>query len=573
MAFVAGFASLAAGVVAAYRSPASAAELSIYGATPDLFWAGVGVALLVAVALAFSSSRSRLLAVFLGGLGVFAIVALPLVRSYYFFGAADSLTHLGWVKDIGSGRLPVVDLLYPALHTTSLWLGDLADLSLTRAMLLVTVAYVGVFLVFVPLTARAITRDDRALVFGAFAAFLLLPVNNVSVHVIPHPTSQALFFLPLVLYLLVRYVTATESSRSLGGLLGVALVGIVLVHPQQAVNLLLLFLTVSGLQFLYRRYRPDHPVADHRPLYAQTAFFLVALAIWNSQHERVFEASSGLLETLLHGPPSAAQIAQKGVSLGALGSGLPELFAKMFLVSAVLSLVAGGWLLAAVTGALDDFDPQAAAIGRYLAFGLVPVTGVFTVYLLATRQQMHFRHLGFIMAIVTVVAAVAATHSVDLAAGRRLSAGSLRTVLAAAFAVMLVLSAATVFASPYIYKRSGHVPEAQFDGYDTAFSHQHPDAAIGGIRQGPWRYADALYGTEPTPDSSRYFGVEPETLRSVQSRFDAQLYVVVTRVDWLREVRAWGGLRYSAEDFESLDAQPGVDRVQTNGEVVEYYAP
>ncbi|MFC6728432.1 hypothetical protein ACFQDG_07240, partial [Natronoarchaeum mannanilyticum] len=46
IALLVGFVALTTAVIAAHRSPARSYELSIYEATPLLFWGGVGVAAL-----------------------------------------------------------------------------------------------------------------------------------------------------------------------------------------------------------------------------------------------------------------------------------------------------------------------------------------------------------------------------------------------------------------------------------------------------------------------------------------------------------------------------------------------
>src|SRR6056297_3153531 len=113
-ALLVGFASLAAAVLVAHGSPPEGYELSIYAATPTGFWVGVGVALAVAVTVGLArEDLTHRLALVLGGTAMLAVAGLPVIRSYYFFGAGDSLTHLAWVKDIAAGRLSVLNFLYP----------------------------------------------------------------------------------------------------------------------------------------------------------------------------------------------------------------------------------------------------------------------------------------------------------------------------------------------------------------------------------------------------------------------------------------------------------------------------
>src|SRR6056297_2011101 len=201
--------AFAAGVWAAHRAPASGYELSIYAATPDATWVGIGAALVVGGVVALTAPRQSrlhdagLVAVGVAGLSVFA---LPILRGYEHYGAGDSLTHLGWASELADGSLSVTELLYPGVHTTSVFVAETAGVDLRLAVLyVVLVAFPLVYLLFVPLTVQALGGRRRALAAGLLAAVLFVPINNVSVHPVAHPTSQAIMLVAFVVYLLLAY--------------------------------------------------------------------------------------------------------------------------------------------------------------------------------------------------------------------------------------------------------------------------------------------------------------------------------------------------------------------------------
>jgi hypothetical protein len=202
------------GVSTAYRNPATGYEISILGATPTAFWVGIWVALLagLVVAATVGASRLRLGAIVLVGLSGLAVTGLPIIRGYYYYGSGDSLSHLGFARAFVSGVWSPADLLHPGSHLVAILFGAASGKGLEWAFMLMVVAFFLAFLVFVPLTVRAITGNPVGLVVGAFAAVLLLPINNVSVHPMAHPTSQAILALPFILYLVVNYVTPTSDA-------------------------------------------------------------------------------------------------------------------------------------------------------------------------------------------------------------------------------------------------------------------------------------------------------------------------------------------------------------------------
>ncbi len=101
---IGGYLALSVGLLFLARPRPAEYELSIYAEVPTAFWLGVGVAVVVAVALALrernSHSRTRDASLLLAMLGVLSIVSLPLLQSYHFYGAGDSLSHLGWAREI-----------------------------------------------------------------------------------------------------------------------------------------------------------------------------------------------------------------------------------------------------------------------------------------------------------------------------------------------------------------------------------------------------------------------------------------------------------------------------------------
>ncbi|MFC4549518.1 MULTISPECIES: hypothetical protein [Halorussus] len=572
-ALLVGFVSLAAAVLLAHGSPPEAYELSIYGATPVAFWVGAAVALLVTIAVSLAGTElPRKLALLLGGTTMLAVASLPVIRSYYFFGAGDSLTHLGWAKDIAAGRLSVLGFLYPGTHTVAVFLADLTGMPIRRAMLVMVMAFTAVFLLFVPLATWAVTRDKRATTIAALAAFMFLPVNNISVFEMAHPTSQAILFLPLILYLVARY--ATDAGRDTlpfgtaeGVLLALTSVAIVLVHPQQAANVVLVFGALVVLQFVARWVGTAE--RDHRSLLLQTLFLVGVFAFWAPRHERASGASTALVNMLLHGANVGSGIQARAVSLGAIGGSFWMLFAKLFLVSAIFCGLAALLVLESGLGRVGD--PDTSAFSRYYGLALVPLLGLFAAYLAVSYAQLHFRQLGFVMVLVTILGAMALSRFVG-GLSKRTSSGTARTVLGVFVVAMLALSAPTIYQSPYMYQGTGHVTAAQMDGYSTAFEHTD-QKRLPGIRAPGERFADGIMGYQQSragkPSAPSLYSTSANvtgqnfTGSRVASYLDGR-YLAYTDATRQHEIQVYEGLRFPKYGFRSLDATPGVNRVQAN---------
>jgi len=572
-----GFLALTAAVVAAHRSSAAGYELSLYTATPGLFWAGTALAMGCAMVVALGGSGwPRRCAVLLATESCLAVVGLPILRGYAYFTSGDALTHLGWVRDLLTGALAPSDIVYPGVHVVSIHLHRLLGLDPGHATQLAVVCFAGVFVAFVPLVVAVLTESRAAPAVAVFAAVMVLPINNVSVHLAVFPSTVAIFFVPYLLLLAV--VAFTHSSGRLLGpvdaLVALGSVSIVLLHPQQAVNLLLVFGTATVAGFVYRRRSGDQRIY---PLVGHTAFLTAVSAVWNLSHDRITVTAGdyvAAVTSVLTGEVAAGgeTIGQRTGSLAALGATPLEIGLKLFLPGAVFALltvvlVFGG--LRATVGGNRDRAPV-----TLVGLGLVPVGVVLTLYVVGQLQSISFRHLGFMMALATVFGAVVLGRWIEWAS-RRTDRGAGTALAGVVLAGLVVLSAATLFPSPFIYQPNGQITEMRLDGYGTAFAHENDDVAYVGIRSGVDRYRDALEGTgtgslDLGDDATERvpYGQLDGDLTAV---FDGPRYLVVTRADIQRETVVWGELRYSERGLRTVGQSPGVDRVVANGEFSLYY--
>jgi len=576
-----GYAGLTVALVVAHRSPVTGYELSLYAATPALTWLGLGVGLVAGGTISFGGQgRVREAALGLVTAVALAVFAMPVLRGYTFYGAGDSLSHVGWARELLTGALEPTELLYPGIHALTVFLSSIADVPLALSNIyIVLVAVPLVFLLFVPASVELLTVRPGGYAVGLLAAAAFFPINNIAVHASAHPASQGTLLFAFVLYLALATVDgvldsqadereAGQLGRSLllgaGGLFSLALVAMVLIHPQQALNVGAFLLGIVGLQLLVRRRWPTHSIAAGRSLIPHTALLFAAFMMWAPRFPRVRSAIVGTLQGLLaSGGTGAAVVADKSTSLAVIGGSVTEIFLKLFGVATLLSLVAAVVLLVALRH--HRRNPLVLLVGA----GLVPVFGVFLLMIAANASDMYFRYHGFLMVPVTVLGAVGLARLSDgvwTPGGRRAGA----TV---ALVLLLVLAPAgllAVHSSPYIYQPSQHVTEGQVEGYAAAFDHRQEGMPFTGLRGGPRRYVDYHYGTQQARDTLEFPGYRTGVPPSVfaagnhSDAFDERRYLATTDAAHQREVRLYEGFRYPEREFRGLETTPGVDRVRAN---------
>jgi len=567
-------------------------EMSIYAATPTAFWVGAAVALLAAVSVGLTATattvRSRL-ALLLATLVGVTVAILPTVRDYHYYGSGDALSYLGWTRLIADGSLNPASFLYPGINSIAVVMTSVTGLPPRRTLQLVVPVFLVLYVLFTALCVTRLAARSKAAAVGTFFALLFLPINNIHTYIFPYPTSAAIFFTPFALYLLVRYVGERETLLSvrgydvvtpLGVLLTVAGIAAILVHPQSGSNVLLIVAAGFGLQLLsrlYGRFYPAERLRSHRSLAPQTALVGLFFALWIPRFDRATGTVGAVVNGLLYGANPGNEISTVSTSLSTIGSGIGELFAKIFLVSSLLSVVAGAVMVWALLGGLDERYPDRNSRLRYAAFGFVPVFALFGLFYVTSVTRQPFRYLGFMMMFVTILAAVAVTDGIPIS----LSLSTRRWQAAVGVVVLALVLPQTMILhqSPYMYKDSDHVPETYVEGHVTSFEQRDPAVHFAGPRGGPRRYVDAYYGTtntDYTPDGKHFPGKEASVPFSVfgnntTAYYSDCRYVPLTSSDYEREVGLYDGLRYSAAQFRSFRQNPGVSRVQTNGDYRLYY--
>lgn len=570
-----GFLGLAVGLYSAWNTPATGYEVSIYGSTPVVFWGGVGLAFGAGATVCVISVRDTIagLAVALGGLTAVSIVGLPILRGYQFFGLSDALTHLGWANEIAAGERTVLDLFYPGSHSVSVLLAKTLGIPVPRGMMLCLTILVGVFVLFVPLSALVLTNARGPTVVAAFSGFMLLPFNHISTHLLYHTYSLAVLFLPFVLYLLVLYLSRDVNADRLLRLpsaddiaLVVAAATLLLLHGQVKLNFIIIVgsILLFGEVITFRRQDTDS--TGLRPLYGQFIAITVLWFVWVLQFPQAPSLFSGMIDAvhgyLLGTEPAGEVVTKRSRSAGQVGTTLWDLFLKIFLVPAVYSVFTVVLLVMAKRDTSPKFGRSERPIILSFGFAFVVLGVFFSLHLPGRLSEYFFRHVGFSILLATVFGAIGLSYTAS-SIRPRTGPGVVRAGSLILFGLALLLALLIVFPSPYILNNNPHLSEHQSSGYATAFEHHDESVPFSGIRGGPGRFVDGL---DPDRRVVTTEGLTERGLREPTAVAASSFYLPVTEADYLQETVAYKELRYSAESFEVLRNRPGLDLVQTNGE-------
>jgi len=362
----------------------------------------------------------------------------------------------------------------------------------------------------------------------------------------------------------------------------------VLIHPQEALEVIVLFGSITLLQQVYQRVRSSEdgpiysPITAHRSLVVPTAFLVAWWLVWSPRSPRVQARLRVGYQSLVGAAPApGAEVATRTSLLPQLGGSVEELFVKLFLAGLVFSVVTGVAMLFSVAGVLEDLRPgrwgvvsrlapdagERNGLTAYVVVAFPPLLAITAFFFFGAYGDHFLRFVGFLMMLVTIVGAAALARWLsqrEFGGGRSLA----RVAVAVLIVALLPLAALSVHPSPWIYQPTDQVTEQQFQGYRLSFEHRDPTVPYAGIRAGPRRWVEAM--NDPQGPTAEGFpgmrsDIRPEVfMTNLSTYYDDPRYVPVTAADVQRDVVLYEGLRYGPAGFRSLRSTPGIDRVQAN---------
>ncbi|WP_254535860.1 hypothetical protein [Halomarina litorea] len=578
---VLGYVALTVAILAAHFTPMRSYEPSIYAATPLLYWFGFGIAILAAAfVMAYDRESWQFtvaLLLFVMAIGTF--IFLPFIRSYFAYGQGDALTHLGWMRRIVSGEWSGFELVYPGTHIIAVLVNSVTGISTNRSMLFVLEIFVFSYLVFLPLAVRSVLNDRSAVAIATVAAGMLLPITNLSTFLDYHPFTMTVFYFPFVLFLAFTYLRSGEKGSirgvlgsSLGLLLVLSLFAIVLFHPQVALDVLILFGTIGVVQLLIHRLPSTEGMQRGQSLLAPTVISSVLFGLWALRYNKVLRMFGYVSEAVgsfwaTSGGNTGQTVQSQGNSLADIGVTLVEVFARMLGVHLIFFLLAAAIVVWAVAGRLSGVRTDRNAVVGYFTYGSLVLTPFFLLHFIGNISSYFFRHLGFAMVLVTILAAFAVHGLTDRFSGSNVFA-AVKPLGVVVAIVVLGVSLYTAYPSPFIFLTTQGVTETEMVGHDIAFETSAEDVPYSGIRQGPGRYEDALNTNVPTTGAVNGTYMEQQRLTEIH---DEPYYLIVSGYDRAIETKGFRGIDYSQQAFDSLRTEEGVSRVQVAQDFYRYY--
>ena len=558
--------------------PAAGYERSVYGAFPGFFWILVILALFLGQIVVLRSALERFpqteswrLGVVLIGVVEGLLVFMPYVRGYPVYGAADVLTHVGYVRTIEATGGDLFFNVYQDHHQLVLALSYATGVEPIHVINVVA----GVISLFVIVALVALLSA----VFDRRRALLALPFVAVLIgggaHVNASPFAQTVLLFPFVFYLFIR--SQQTESVAYRASLAVATVGIITYHPLTGLFLVLVF----GLHYAVVALTDatgDGPVAGiasgSSKLVVQLS--LVTFVGWYYNFIGIFRRFEFVVEQVLGQGTGESELAQYSSTASQYSPSLSDiaLFASVeygvtavYLGIGVLFVLSTAWLYLR----RRPVEPLHLVTWAF-AFCLFSALGVV---FLTTNLIGGFGRPLSLARLFAGLSAGALFYRVYVDSGRELA---VTAVASFALTVLVVLAVVGLYPSPVSGESNMQVTEHDIEGADWYFENVPEGASLDQHGVGMYRFEDARLGTDAEALPPDVDGPPPHfnytNYDTLGTSYDEKQYLIVTKRGRVFYRTTYPDYRefwnFNATDWARFERDPTVSHVYGNGEFDVY---
>jgi len=236
--------------------PASKYEISIYDAYPPYFWlfiivsVGCGIWLLILQAFSQSSVNSLRVSLTIIFLTNLIVLLLPLFRGYAIYGRGDTLSHIGYMRDlITMGHIN--SNFYPIIHIIGIELKDILAIPYGGTVIFLYSLFYILWIINIFLLASVVAEHrSQVLLIVAFSSPLVFKAFHLKIH----PSFLALFMLPLILYFAHKLKKFKDNRVENTIALVILAFLVTFAHPIVALYVIVVLLVFDFSEFLNGRF-------------------------------------------------------------------------------------------------------------------------------------------------------------------------------------------------------------------------------------------------------------------------------------------------------------------------------
>ncbi len=564
-------------VILISKNRATGYEDSIYSNISTIVWIFLFLSIICGISLMTIFNRRD--SYWLAGLAIILlnnmlVLLLPVLKGYVLYGRTDTLTHIGWIKDIVSYGYFEKDNFYPITHVLFSEIALIANIPPTSLFSYMPVLFAMLFMLFIHLLAKAVLNNkEQVLIATASGGTLIL----WSYHTQLMPNGIADFFFPLVIA--IFYLRNTKKSFNYNVLLLILIVLFPFLHPLTTVALIFTFgmfkLSLRVMEISNKGYKKSFSKLRQRatvPMLINVIVFVAWMSTFWVWGAKIREISHWLWGEVTTTPINDMANTLNKIGLG--GTDVIEIFFKLYghvFIFIIFSAVASLRIIKEILqNRKYEFKNHFSLVVIFIGFILL-FFGLLLVPVGTLLRELEYP---------TIISIILGGFGIHEFIKVKLNKRKYITLLAISIILIVPMGIGifNVFDSPYILKPNQQITLADMDGYKWIFDHKNPEIIVNAVMSAqPYRFVDTLGGVKARKNRSdvkEYAGNEtiiPDHFNytshtTVGSSYSSDRYILLSEFDKHMYTEVWKVVgRYNNTDFDKISYDPTMEKIYSNG--------
>jgi len=585
------FLLLSVALIITWNTPATGYEASIYRSTPLILWVSLIASVIVGIALVVVAiAKDELEQNFLWKIGFLLVfmcyticLALFIIRGYYMWCmTGDPASHIGWIKEtINAGHVPT-SIIYPITHICLSELVFFTGLDLVILHKIVPLTFGLLCVLFMYVLAKALFANyGGALLAGVVSCCLTFGwYHNLT------PNGLSNMLIPFALFLIIKFLQKREWAWAIPLSAIIILYPVFHVLPAIVLGLVLLTLWIpakltEAIQNL--REKKVHILKYNSEDLRLVFPFLLLLSwfiFWISSFQVFGYTIKDIYDTVAleeKETKGAAFLDQISYAQN-YGYSAIEQALKVYGVQALLVLLS----LLALLLLWREFTvggqnkPLFSFYGPF--FAILFMMGILFIFNLPFGP---FRFMIYISMLGTLFTAYLLSYFL---VDRRSKDNSLlqRTAfkvssVTAVITLLFLASMLILYPSPYNLGGSYHTTQSEVMGMTFFYDHRDVKVPVTGITVAPGRFSHAFLTPEERSVQCLPMYLEDRAVpwhfgydryHTLSALYSDEMDMIITQKDRLQYVDLFPDMakfRFTEQDFERLDYDPGISFLYSNG--------
>ncbi|MDW5562461.1 MAG: hypothetical protein SA339_04470 [Methanomassiliicoccus sp.] len=554
------FVIMTAAVLVVYNNPMSGYEYSVYESTPLIFWLAVIFCQLTGILLFYTyyGTKHKLWAVGLFEiiLSNFVLISLYLIKGFIYIERTDSLSYVGYAKDIFASGFFSASNFYPYASIIMAMTGDIIG----QGMILMSQIFPAIF--FTAYTVGILCWSRTIIPKPMYVTSMMLASMPIFfAWFIPTLFNETLSVLLLPLFFFVLWKCQSGDWRFKVPLV-LFVIFFTIGHPLVAMFAIIFLAIVAVTEKVTAK--------KTRSVSIYMALFGFALLFgWIVFHSTLVVDLQNIIKELMvlgEGTSTFANASAQASEIGLLSTlqsvlvcTIDDLIYAVIALAAAVYVLRRGWRTHIMTVLVALF-----IIGGVFLAGIV----LFTY----THNPYRLINLDFI--IIFTIPLVGFVLYTLRSGGRK----NLHRLVSLVIVLCLVSTVYTVYQDPNSRFPNASVTKAETVGSNWLITDKSDDFTLFTVQTSPWRYTNLLYGASYTrgegsaiQDNDITTGAHFSSFLNFNDTATTAAYLVITTYEEMAYTKAWAATeKQTASDFQGLEYQRTVGHVYEGGDMTVY---